>query len=93
MTANDVKNMKIQIGDWDIYSTKDVKHVVRGAKAVKYHKGFSMKHLMHDIALLILDKPVAYSDTIQPVCLHSGTPDPADAKTYADVSGWYLILS
>jgi hypothetical protein len=46
MTAADVRNLRLQIGDWDIYKTGDVKHEVRGAKAVKYHKGFSMKHLV-----------------------------------------------
>ncbi|OXA42927.1 Vitellin-degrading protease [Folsomia candida] len=88
MTSADVKNLKLQIGDWDIYKKNDVKHEVRGAKAVKYHKGFSMKHLQHDIALLILDQPVTYSDTIQAVCLHSGTPNVADGKSRADVAGW-----
>jgi len=88
MTANDVKNLRVQIGDWDIYKTNDVKHEVRAVRAVKYHKGFSMKHLNHDIALLILERPVAYADNIQAVCLHTGTPSPADGKTMADVAGW-----
>jgi len=88
MTSADVRNLKLQIGDWNIHKTDDVKHEVRGVKAVKYHKGFSMNHLNHDIALLVLDRPVAFTDTLQPVCLHPGDPNPEDGKSIAIVAGW-----
>jgi trypsin len=88
MTARDVRNLKLHIGDYDIYKKNEVHHEVRGAKAIKYHKGFSMKNLHHDIALVILDKPVEYSATIQAVCLHSGNPEVEDGKQRAEVAGW-----
>lgn len=34
MTSADVKNLKLQIGDWDIYKKNDVKHEVRGGAYV-----------------------------------------------------------
>ena len=46
MTASDVKNLRMQIGDLNIYSSGDTKHEARGASKVLFHKGFSMKHLV-----------------------------------------------
>jgi len=88
MSANDVKNLKLQLGDWNIYSKADGAHVVRTVSAVKYHKGFSQKHLRNDIALLIMDKPVQYTNRIQPVCLHTGNPSVDTGSMQADVAGW-----
>lgn len=88
MTKHDVAALRLHIGDLNIYSNKETPHVERKAKRVLYHKGFTMKNLAHDIALIHLDKPVVFSETIQPVCLHSGEPPYDTGKSYADVAGW-----
>jgi hypothetical protein len=46
MTAADVKSLRLQIGDHDIYKKTEAKHEERGASKVLFHKGFSMKHLV-----------------------------------------------
>lgn len=46
MNGGDVKRLRIQIGDHNIYSTSDGNHETRGARNVYYHKAFSMRTLV-----------------------------------------------
>lgn len=47
MTSSDVANLRIQIGDHDIYNPNEVKSETRTAVKVLYHKGFTMERLVH----------------------------------------------
>ncbi|CAL8093644.1 unnamed protein product [Orchesella dallaii] len=88
MTQGDVKALRLNMGDLVLNTQSDGQHVERKAKRVLYHKGFSMKNLAHDIALIHLDRPVEFSKTVQPVCLHPGNPAYDTGASDADVSGW-----
>lgn len=64
----------VYAGDHDHTNSKDVPHQPRGVKRGFYNKGFSMRNLQHDIALLQLDKPVIINDRASPVCLSRDEP-------------------
>jgi len=86
MGAAEVQKLTIQIGDHDIASTSDGRHEVRTASRILYHRGFSMQHLHHDVALITLSQPISFGTYIQPVCLHSGSP--SYDNVLGDVTGW-----
>lgn len=54
--------------------TTDVQQHVK-VKAIHKHRGFSMEHLRHDIAVLQLERPVELNNKVAMVCLPSKTPD------------------
>ncbi|ODM92499.1 Chymotrypsin-like elastase family member 2A [Orchesella cincta] len=86
MGADEASKLTIQIGDHHIYSTSDGTHEIRTVSRILYHRGFSMQHLHHDVAVLHLARPVSNTKYIQPVCLHPGTP--SYDNVYGDVAGW-----
>ncbi|KAJ8687237.1 hypothetical protein QAD02_023031 [Eretmocerus hayati] len=83
-----LKRSKIRIilGDHDQYITSDGKAVMRAVGAVIRHKNFDTETYNHDIALLRLRRPVAYSKTVRPVCLPQPDSDPGGKSGTA--VGW-----
>jgi len=86
MNGGDVKRLRLQIGDHNIYSTNDGSHETRGARNVYYHKAFSMRTLTDDVALIRLSQGVRFSRHIQPICL--STNSWAWEGQTASVAGW-----
>lgn len=86
MNRADVNRLRVQIGDHNIYSTSDGQHQVRGASNVYYHRGFSMRTLYDDVAVIRLGSPVNYNRFVQPICL---TTNSYGLENYvANVAGW-----
>ncbi|PNF38228.1 hypothetical protein B7P43_G12389 [Cryptotermes secundus] len=81
-----IEDLVVQLGDHDLTSPNETDHVTRGVEAVLFHSHFHPFLLTNDIALLHLDEPVAFSRSIQPVCL----PDPGEMYTgrRSEVVGW-----
>ncbi|BET01568.1 protease [Nesidiocoris tenuis] len=81
-----IGNLILHLGDLDLINPNETSHVLRGVSKVMFHSHFHPFLLANDIALLRLDQPVAFSDTIQPVCL----PNPAESYVgqKASVVGW-----
>lgn len=87
MNPWDVARLTVRLGDHNIKSNTEVKHVERRIKRLVRHRGFDMRTLYNDVAVLTMDAPVEYSRTIRPVCLPT-----VDARQYtgqtATVIGW-----
>ncbi|XP_069674297.1 uncharacterized protein [Periplaneta americana] len=81
-----IEELVLQLGDHDLTSPNETDHITRGVQAVLFHSHFHPFLLSNDIALLHLDKPVAFSHRIRPVCL----PDPDEMYTgrRSTVVGW-----
>ncbi|XP_014256512.1 coagulation factor VII-like isoform X2 [Cimex lectularius] len=81
-----IGSLVLHLGDLDLTSPNETNHVLRGVSKVMFHSHFHPFLLANDIALLRLDQPVAFTDTIQPVCL----PGPRDVFTgqKGTVVGW-----
>ncbi|XP_014218377.1 proclotting enzyme-like [Copidosoma floridanum] len=73
MTSWDVARMTVRLGDYDIKTPNEVRHVEKRVKRVVRHRGFDMRTLYNDVALLTLNEPVEFTETIRPVCLPSGS--------------------
>ncbi|CAL8093696.1 unnamed protein product [Orchesella dallaii] len=86
-TAQDVSKIRLLIGDHNIHSTSDGHHEVRSVSRIVKHKRFSLQTFLNDIALLKLDRPVAFTDRIRPICLPSGTKD-IESDPQLLVAGW-----
>ncbi|XP_050419568.1 proclotting enzyme-like [Adelges cooleyi] len=69
MSSWDVARLSANLGDYNIKSKSDVKHLERRIKRVVRHKGFNQMTLYNDIAILTLDKPVTFSREVHPICL------------------------
>ncbi|XP_026822722.1 transmembrane protease serine 9-like [Rhopalosiphum maidis] len=86
MSSWDVARLTVNLGDYNIKSKTDVKHMERKIKRVVRHKGFDQRTLYNDIALLTLDKPVKFDKQVHPICL------PTSRSMYAGhtatVIGW-----
>ncbi|KAJ9587286.1 hypothetical protein L9F63_019190, partial [Diploptera punctata] len=81
-----VEDLLLQIGDYDLTTPNETQHVTRSVQNVIYHSHFHPFLLNNDIALLHLDKPVVFTNNIQPVCL----PEPGQMYTgrRSKVIGW-----
>ena len=86
MTSWDVARLTVRLGDYDIKTPHEVRHVEKRVKRVVRHRGFDMRTLYNDVAILTLNEPVEFSETIRPVCLPSGSNLYAGQK--AVVIGW-----
>lgn len=65
---NDVSKIRLFIGDYNIRSTNDGHHEVRGVKRLIKHRFFNLQTFVNDIALLRLDRAVTFTPRIQPIC-------------------------
>ncbi|VVC45767.1 Serine proteases, trypsin family, serine active site,Peptidase S1, PA clan,Serine proteases, trypsin [Cinara cedri] len=86
MSSWDVARLTANLGDYNIKSKSDVKHLERKIKRVVRHKGFDQRTLYNDIALLTLDKPVKFTKQVHPICLP--TSRSMYAGQTATVIGW-----
>ncbi|XP_046686993.1 LOW QUALITY PROTEIN: chymotrypsinogen A-like [Homalodisca vitripennis] len=87
MTSWDVARLTVRLGDHNIKTSTEVKHVEKRVKRVVRHKNFDMRTLYNDIAILTLDSPVTFSQTIRSVCLPQGSQARFEGIT-ATVIGW-----
>lgn len=88
MNPWDVARLTVRLGDHNIKSNTEVRHVERRIKRLVRHRGFDMRTLYNDVAVLTMDNPVEFSHSVRPVCL----PTSVDARQYAGqtatVIGW-----
>lgn len=86
MSSWDVARLTVRLGDYNIKSPIEVRHIEKKVKRVVRHRGFDSRTLYNDIAILTLDSPVQFSSQIRPICL------PAGGEQYtgrpATVIGW-----
>uniref|UniRef100_A0A8D8VB12 Phenoloxidase-activating factor 2 n=2 Tax=Cacopsylla melanoneura TaxID=428564 RepID=A0A8D8VB12_9HEMI len=72
MSSWDVAKLTVNLGDHNIKQKNEVNHVERKIKRLVRHKSFDMRTLYNDVAILTMDKPVKYTDTIRAICLPRG---------------------
>lgn len=88
MTSWDVARLTVRLGDYNIRSPSETQHIERKVKRVVRHRGFDMRTLYNDVAVLTLDQPVTFTKNIHPICL----PGAGGRSTYqgrvATVIGW-----
>lgn len=86
MSSWDVAKLSVNLGDHNIRQKNEVKHEERKVKRLVRHKGFDMRTLFNDVAILTMDKPVKFSSTIRSICLPR-SKSLYEGKT-ATVIGW-----
>ncbi|KAJ2947827.1 hypothetical protein O0L34_g9614 [Tuta absoluta] len=86
MTSWDVARLTARLGDHNIRQNTETMHIERKIKRVVRHRGFDMRTLYNDVAILTLDQPVQFTKNIRPICLPSGGR--AYAGLVATVIGW-----
>ncbi|XP_032527749.2 proclotting enzyme [Danaus plexippus] len=86
MTSLDVARLTARLGDYNIRTNTETQHVERRIKRVVRHRGFDMRTLYNDVAVLTLDQPVTFTKNIRPVCLPGGAR--AYSGLIATVIGW-----
>lgn len=64
-----VDQLTVHLGDYDLTVDNETEHQARGVSRVLFHSHFHPFLLANDIALLRLDRPASFSDTVRPVCL------------------------
>lgn len=86
MNSWDVARLTVRLGDYNIKTNSEIRHVERRVKRVVRHRGFNSRTLYNDVAILTLSEPVEFTEEIRPICLPSGS------KLYvgmtATVIGW-----
>lgn len=86
MNPWDVARLTVRLGDYNIKTHTEIRHIERRVKRVVRHRGFNARTLYNDIALLTLNEPVPFTEQIRPICLPGGT-QLYSGKT-ATVIGW-----
>lgn len=86
MTSWDVARLTVRLGDYDIKTPNEVRHVEKRVRRVVRHRGFDMRTLYNDVAILTLNEPVEFTETIRPICLPSGAN--LYSNKNATVIGW-----
>lgn len=88
MTSWDVARLTVRLGDHNIKSDTEVKHVERRIKRVVRHRGFDMRTLYNDVAVLTMDSPVSFSHSVRPICLPSSSSSKQYSGSTGTVIGW-----
>ncbi|XP_031831789.1 proclotting enzyme [Nomia melanderi] len=86
MNPWDVARLTVRLGDYNIKTHTEIRHIERRVKRVVRHRGFNLRTLYNDVALLTLSEPVPFTEQIRPICLPSGS-QLYSGKT-ATVIGW-----
>ncbi|XP_072756072.1 uncharacterized protein [Anoplolepis gracilipes] len=86
MNSWDVARLTVRLGDYNIKTNNEIRHIERRVKRVVRHRGFNSRTLYNDVALLTLSEPVEFTEQIRPICLPSGS-QLYQGKT-ATVIGW-----
>lgn len=87
MTSWDVARLTVRLGDHNIKSDTEVKHVERRIKRVVRHRGFDSRTLYNDVAVLTMDSSVSFSHSVRPICLPSTSSKQYSGNT-GTVIGW-----
>ncbi|XP_017786071.1 PREDICTED: proclotting enzyme-like [Nicrophorus vespilloides] len=69
MSSWDVARLTVRLGDHNIKTNSEVRHIEKKVKRVVRHRGFDPRTLYNDIAILTLDSPVQFSKQVRPICL------------------------
>ncbi|CAB3239924.1 unnamed protein product [Arctia plantaginis] len=72
MTSWDVARLTAKLGDHNIKTNAETQHIERKIKRVVRHRGFDMRTLYNDVAVLTLDQPVTFTKNVRPICLPVG---------------------
>ncbi|KAK4871859.1 hypothetical protein RN001_015983 [Aquatica leii] len=90
MSSWDVARLTVRLGDHNIKTDSEVKHIEKKVKRVVRHRGFDSRTLYNDVAILTLDSPVVFSHQVRPICLPRSTGETHEGKT-GTVIGWGSI--
>ncbi|KAF0290577.1 Clotting factor B [Amphibalanus amphitrite] len=77
-------DLKVRLGEYDLSTTRDGKHVNVPVARIVVHPRYRRKH--NDLALLHLGRPVPISRQIKPACLPPGHADHTGRPV--DLAGW-----
>lgn len=85
------KRLLVRLGERDLTKAGDGEQNL-GVEQITAHAEFNFKSFRNDIALLKLDRPVTFNDTIMPACLPHDQPKLADQKPGAvdNQTAWVL---
>ncbi|CAK9808311.1 Proclotting enzyme [Anthophora plagiata] len=86
MNSWDVARLTVRLGDYNIKTNTEIRHVERRVRRVVRHRGFNARTLYNDVALLTLNEPVPFTEQIRPICLPSGSQ--LYSGKVATVIGW-----
>ncbi|XP_063375763.1 transmembrane protease serine 9 [Cydia amplana] len=86
MTSWDVARLTARIADHNIHTNTETQHIERKIKRVVRHRGFDMRTLYNDVAILTLDQPVPFTRNSKAICLPSGSR--AYSGQIGTVIGW-----
>lgn len=63
-------DLKVRVGEWDTQTTRErIPYQERDIKNIILHDGFHAQTLYNDIALLVLDKPIAKAGNVGTICM------------------------
>uniref|UniRef100_A0A1B6DWJ8 Peptidase S1 domain-containing protein n=1 Tax=Clastoptera arizonana TaxID=38151 RepID=A0A1B6DWJ8_9HEMI len=83
------KDIIVRLGDHDLTVPDETKPEDFNVAQIIRHEDYSNITYRHDIALLVLDKPMEYNTYMQPICLPP--PGPRFSNITAVVTGWGTI--
>ena len=86
MNSWDVARLTVRLGDYNIKTPTEVRHIERRVKRVVRHKNFNSRTLYNDVAILTLSEPVEFTEQIRPICLPTGSQ--LYSNQDATVIGW-----
>ncbi|XP_067002303.2 chymotrypsin-like protease CTRL-1 [Anabrus simplex] len=86
MSSWDVARLTVRLGDHNIKTNYEVRHIEKKVKRVVRHRGFDSRTLYNDVAILTLDSAVSFTTQVHPICLPSGSA--LYAGQDATVIGW-----
>jgi len=81
-------SLTVSAGAHDLYRPTQNQQTVRASRAI-YNPSYNPDTTLNDVAVIVLQKPIQFTQSVQPVCL----PQPGEVvadNTVATVAGWGL---
>lgn len=81
--------IRVRLGEYDFNSVGETDEQTFNLAWMKMHENYDPKTFENDIALLKLDKPARFSNSVQPACLPPSSSEYTGVR--ATVTGWGTI--
>ena len=86
-----MKDIKIRVGEYDFDQQGETADVTFDLEAMRMHEGYNAKTYENDIAVLKLNRPVAFTKSVYPICFPTRTEKFTNRRAYVVGKPFNLI--
>ena len=76
------QDISVKLGEYDFNQAGETGDETFGVAEMRLHAGYNDQTYENDIAIIRLDRPATFSDSIWPICLPDGSRDFTNSRAF-----------